>query len=191
MVSTVARQHPRVGPRDELEETPELTGNVEFNWSGEAVVDEVHRRIAANMLEMADRVVSMAEQFAPKRTGALATSIGYDWNYQDLTIVFTVGVDYGIFQEFGTRNMPPHPYLRPAINQVGPIYGFNVEMAFLNTPEYNQPVLAVGSGFRSPPGLSDRQKARVRENEVRGKRYYQHPTGNVRRARLHARRREF
>lgn len=167
-----------------------MTGNVEFNWDAAAVIDDVHARIAANMLEMADRVVSLAESFAPKKTTRLAQSIGYDWNYQDLTIVFTVGVDYGIFQEYGTRNMPPHPYLRPAINLVGPIYGFHVEMVFVNTPEYNQPVLAVGSRFATPPTLSAKQEARVRENEAYSKKYY-HSRGNVHRARLHARRREF
>ena len=167
-----------------------MTGNVEFNWDGAAVVDEVHARIAANMLEMADRVVSMAEQFAPKRTGALATSIGYDWNYQELTIVFTVGVPYGIFVEYGTRNMPPHAYLRPAINQVGPIYGFNVEMAFLNTPEYNQPVLAVGSRFAIPKTLNARQRAQIKENRLQSQKYY-HSKGNVVRTKMHARRRHF
>ena len=86
--------------------------------------------------------------------------------------------------------MPPHPYLRPAINMVGPIYGFNVEMAFLNTPEYNQPVLAVGSGFRLPKTLGARQAARVRENKAYSSKYY-HSKGNVHRVRLHARRKEF
>ena len=168
-----------------------MTGTVEFNWDGAAVIDEVHARIAKNMIEMANKVVSLAEYFAPKRTGALAQSIGYDWNYAELTIVFTVGVPYGIFKEYGTRNMRPHAYLRPAINQVGPIYGFNVEMAFTNTPEYNQPVLSVGSTFRVPKKLSEKQRTQVRANELRGMRYYQHPTGNVKRGRLHARRREF
>jgi HK97 gp10 family phage protein len=167
-----------------------LTGNVEFNWNGEAVVDEVHARIAHNMLEMADRVVNLAESFAPRETGYLATSIGYDWNYQDLTTVFTVGAPYGIFQEYGTRNMPPHAYLRPAINQVGPIYGFNVEMAFLNTPEYNQPVLAVGARFQIPSTLNARQRARIKENRLQSNKYY-HSKGNVARARMHARRRHF
>lgn len=167
-----------------------VTGNVEFNWNGAAVIDEVHARIAANMLEMADRVVNLAEQFAPKKTGALATSIGYDWNYAELTIVFTVGVFYGIFQEYGTRNMPPHAYLRPAINIVGPIYGFDVEIAFLNTPEYNQPVLAVGSRFAIPKTLNARQRARIKENRLQSEKYY-HSKGNVHRARLHARRKEF
>ena len=162
----------------------------EFTWHGREVMDEVHDRLAQKMLQFANDVVQRAEQFAPKRTGALATSIGYDWNYQDLTVVFTVGAPYGVFQEYGTRNMPPHPYLRPAINAVGPIYGFNVEMAFLNTPEYNQPVLAVGSKFQMPPGLSHKQKARVRENEAYSKRYY-HAKGNVRHARMHPRRRHF
>jgi HK97 gp10 family phage protein len=168
-----------------------MTGHVEFNWDAAAVIDEVHARIAKNMLELADKVVERAAYLAPKKTTYLAGSIGYDWNYAELTIVFTVGAPYGIFQEYGTRNMPPHPYLRPAINAFGPIYGFNTEMAFTNTPEYNQPVLAVGSRFATPPTLSSRQKSRVRENELYSKKYYQHPTGNVRRTRMHARRRQF
>jgi HK97 gp10 family phage protein len=158
-----------------------------FTWNGTQVVDEVHQRIRANMLQMADRVVALAESFAPKRTGRLATSIGYDWNDAELTVVFTVGAPYGIFVEYGTRNMGPHPYLRPALNMVGPVYGIHMEMAFLNTPVYNQPVLAVGSTFKVPKGLSQRQIARIKENKARGMRYY-HAQGNVRHARMHARR---
>ena len=70
-------------------------------------------------------------------------------------------------------------------------YGFNVEMAFLNTPEYNQPVLAVGSRFAMPKSLTPRQKSRVRENELLKKHYYTSPSSNVARARMHARRRHF
>ena len=127
---------------------------------------------------------------APKRTGELARSIDFDWNDENFTVVFTVGVPYGIFQEFGTRNMPAHPYLRPALEQIGPQYGFNIEMAFLNTPEYNQPVLAVGSKFAMPSSLSSRQKAQVRVNEKASKHFYK-KRGNVRYARMHSRRRHF
>ncbi len=161
----------------------------EFTLAGN-IEDEVHQRLADNMLHMANEVVRMAEQFAPKKTGALATSIGFDWNYDTLSVVFTVGVPYGIFQEYGTRNMSAHPYLRPAINAVAPIYGFNVEMAFLNTPDYNQPVLAVGSKFAVPQSLSSRQKEQVRANEAYSKKYY-HGKGNVRHTKMHAHRRYF
>lgn len=167
-----------------------MTGHVEFNWDSAKVEQVIHDRLRVQMLQMADRVVQLAESFAPRKTGRLATSIGYDWNDAELTVVFTVGASYGIFQEYGTRNMPPHAYLRPAINQVGPIYGFNVEMAFLNTPEYSQPVLAVGNTFSIPKTLSHRQRARVKENRLKSEHYY-HSQGNVHRARMHARRREF
>ena len=86
--------------------------------------------------------------------------------------------------------MPPHAYLRPAINQVGPIYGFNVEMAFLNTPEYHQPVLAVGARFQIPSTLNTRQRARIKENRLQSHKYY-HASGNVHRTRMTPRRRHF
>ena|SRR5579885_853141 len=38
----------------------------------------------------------------------------------DLTAYIGVGANYGIYQEMGTRYMPAHPYLAPAVEQVRP-----------------------------------------------------------------------
>lgn len=161
-----------------------------FTWNGDQVEDEVHKRLAENLQSFARDVVQRAEQFAPKRTGRLATSIGYDWNYQTLSVVFTVDAPYGIFVEYGTRYMAPHPYLRPALNAVGPVYGFHMEMVFANTPEYANPVLAHNERFFAPPTLTDKQRARISENKAYSRKYY-HATGNVRHVRMHPRRRHF
>jgi len=67
-------------------------------------------------------IVATAEELAPVDTGYLRsniTSMVYDNGGFDIALHITVAADYGIFQEFGTRNMPPHPFLRPAIEMAG------------------------------------------------------------------------
>ncbi len=163
---------------------------------GPSLVDEIYNRIQANMLEMANRVVRLAEQYAPKKTGRLAASIGFDWNAANFQVVFTVDAPYGIFVEYGTRNMMAQPYLRRALNTVGPQYGFNLEMAFTSTPHINKPLMVHGARYAMPPTLTPRQREHVIKNltpVARHHHYVGHPyTGaltNVGRARLHVRRR--
>ena len=52
---------------------------------------------------------------APRDTGALASSIGYDGQG-----TVTVGVDYGIFVEYGTTRTAPQPFARPSVDQNRP-----------------------------------------------------------------------
>ncbi len=61
-----------------------------------------------------------AKMAAPVDTGFLKSSIqasggGLEW-------VVSVGAEYGIYQEFGTRYNPPQPYLIPAAEMVRPSY---------------------------------------------------------------------
>jgi HK97 gp10 family phage protein len=163
---------------------------MQYQWNGDHIMEEVHRRLAAEMHGKARQVVAIAESLAPKRTGRLATSIGYTWDDADLTVVFTVGAGYGIFQEYGTRNIPPHPYLRPAINYVfSRTFGFNTEMEFLNTPHIVNPLRANAGGFDLPRGvLTKRQKEHIAKRLApTSKRYH---VGAVSRTRLHPRRRQ-
>jgi HK97 gp10 family phage protein len=155
-------------------------------WNGQQVMDEVHNRIRNGMLASAEQVVSIARSLAPKKTGRLAMGLGYDFNDAELTVVFTAEAPWSIFQEYGTRYIPPHPYLRPAINHVfSQTFGINTEMAFLNTPHINQPILAHGAGFHLPPTLTAKQLAHVREHLLpTSKRYY---VGAVSRTRMHVR----
>jgi HK97 gp10 family phage protein len=159
---------------------------VQIEWNGQQVLDEVHNRIRDGMLKSAAQVVRIAESLAPKHTGRLATSIGFDFNDAELTVVFTVGASYGVFQEYGTRYIPPHPYLRPAINHVfSQTFGVQTEMAFLNTPHINKPILAHGAGFHLPDTLTAKQLAHVRKHLLpTSKRYY---VGAVGRTRMHIR----
>lgn len=160
---------------------------MQIEWNGHQVIDEIHARLLGALNQMASQVVSIAESLAPKRTGRLATSITADVNPADLSVTFHVGAPYGVFQEFGTRNIPPHPYLRPALNHVfSQVFGFNTAMSF-DAPHINSPLLANAGGFDVPNGvLSARQKRHVNERLLpTSKRYH---VGAVGRSKLHVRR---
>jgi HK97 gp10 family phage protein len=151
--------------------------------------DAVHASITKQMRQFGTVIVDKAVQLAPKRTGALATSIHYEYNEQTYALAILVGVPYGIFQEYGTRNMHAHPYIRPALNQVAPIYGIDVHMGF-NTPEYANPVLAQGPTFDVPKTLTHKQREHIRQNlKPISEHHFNHRSGNVRHATLHARHR--
>ncbi len=158
-----------------------------FYWRGQEIRDDISRRITAQMLNLGRHVVQVAKMYAPKKTGALAQSISFDWNQADFTLVFLVTAPYGMFQEFGTRNIPPHPYMRPALlsNTAGDIYGFNLEMAFANLPPIHAPIVTAGAGFHLPSTLTPRQLAHVRKHLLPTSK--RHHIGNVKRARVHVR----
>ncbi len=158
-----------------------------FYWNGYTIQEDIGRRITAQMLHLGRQVVQVAKMYAPKKTGRLAASISFDWNQADFTLVFLVDAPYGMFQEFGTRHIRPHPYMRPALlsNTAGDIYGFNLEMAFANLPPIRAPLVAEAGGFHLPSNLSARQLAHVRKHLIPTS--VKHHIGNVKRARIHVR----
>jgi len=159
---------------------------VQYQWNGQQVLDQIHQRIVQQMNDLGRQVVDIAVRYAPKRTGRLATSIHYMYNDATYTVAFVVDAPYGVFVEYGTRYQRPQPYLRPALNTVGSIYGIDTAMVFTGTPPINQPILAHGAGFHLPPTLTPKQVSHVRQHLApTSKRHY---VGNVSRARLHVRR---
>lgn len=162
---------------------------IQFN--GQQMLDEISQRIDAQAMTLGRTVVQIAERYAPKRTGRLATSISFAYDNVTHSISFIVGAPYGVFVEYGTRHSMPHPYLRPALNQVATIYGFQTEMNFANTIQTDTKLLAHGPTFQMHKSLTDRQKAHVIQNLK--SRSTMHHIGNVSRAKLsvHHRRREF
>jgi len=155
-------------------------------WNGQQVLDAVHQRITQQMIQLGQTGVEIAQRYAPKRTGRLATSIRYMYNDATYVLAFVVDAPYGVFVEYGTRYQRPQPYLRPAINTLGHIYGIDLAMAFTGTPAIRQPILAHGAGFHLPPTLTKRQREHVARHLVPTSE--RHHIGNVSRARLHVRR---
>lgn len=80
------------------------------------------------------KIVNVAKRNAPVDTGILKGSIGYkigdtvkpgekgeqitEQTRDRLSGVVGTPVEYAPYQEFGTRNRPPHPFIRPAVDYV-------------------------------------------------------------------------
>jgi phage protein, HK97 gp10 family len=86
-------------------------------------------KIAVSLTPKVDAVVTKAaldiqanaQARAPVRFGILKASIQAHrvgvahWRVD-------VGAEYGIYQEYGTVYMPAHPFMRPAIERVRPVF---------------------------------------------------------------------
>lgn len=95
--------------------------------SGVTIVFDFLPEIAAGMTAKAAAAVAKAahdieagaKAEAPIDTGALRNSIQANPEGA-LAWVIAVGIEYGIYQEFGTSKMPAHPFLIPAFTRVAP-----------------------------------------------------------------------
>lgn len=105
-----------------------------LRWGGQQIQDKIDGIIYDRIVRTGDVVVAKARQLAPVKTGQLRSSINYDI-IRDVGDTFiqlkiSIGVPYGIYQEFGTRNIPPHPFIRPALLEAKRIWGFDLNVNF-------------------------------------------------------------
>lgn len=166
-----------------------------FRWFGDQILNRVIGDVEGRMVRAGEAVVSRARQLAPVKTGALRASIAWviaGEGYAGRMLSIQVGMPYGIFQEFGTRNIPPHPYIRPALNEIGRALGFTIQMNFARGgPAEWHGLLATGPGFAASKAaawkpLTERQIRHVETKLIpTSKRFHR---GNVRRARMRVRR---
>ena len=95
------------------------------NWSVKIIADTVTPKLAAFVRNIKPDVekeldaiglemVDLARSLAPVDTGALRDSIYARGSGFDLE--FGNAVDYGAYQEFGTRFQPGTPHIRPALD---------------------------------------------------------------------------
>ena len=152
-------------------------------WFGQRIINALEQRVVQGLHRAGTQVVAKAKTLAPVDAGFLRSSIDYQVIGKTLTI--RVGAPYGMFQEFGTRYIRPHPYIRPALNEIGRVLGGSIGMEFA-VPFINQPILAHQAGFVLPKGLTAKQREHVARHLLpTSKRLYR---GNVRRAKLRTRR---
>lgn len=159
-----------------------------IQWNGQQVLDEIGHRIDQQANEIGKTFVRVANTYVPRRTGALARTIDDTYDNSTHTIQFIAGsptVNYAIFVEFGTRYTMAHPYIRPALNTVGTIWGFNTEMVFAGTARTDTELLARGPGYLAGKGLTAGQKRHVKYNLKPVSE--RHHVGNVTRAKLRVR----
>lgn len=67
------------------------------------------------------RVERRAKEFAPYDTGYLEQNIMAEPD-GDLSYTVTSKAEYSVYQEWGTRNMAPHPFMMPAMQQERPFF---------------------------------------------------------------------
>jgi hypothetical protein len=131
----------------------------------------------------------MSRSLAPVKTGELRAM--EDYRVQGNELILIMGSGHDLFQEFGTRNIPPHPHVRPALNAISRIWGTNVVLDF-NAPYISSPVLHHKGSFIVPSGiqpkpLTAKQRHHV-QNVLKPSAKGLH-RGNVKRAKFRVRRR--
>jgi len=70
--------------------------------------------IASALDKAGQQIRDTAQALAPVKTGRLRSSISYEANEMSVTV--TAGVFYARFQEYGTRYIRPHAFMRPALS---------------------------------------------------------------------------
>jgi HK97 gp10 family phage protein len=68
--------------------------------------------------DLGEQALDEAQSLAPVATGALRDSLAIT-RLDEGGVRLSVNVDYWLFPEFGTVNMPPEPYLRPTLTALG------------------------------------------------------------------------
>lgn len=82
------------------------------------ITEEIQPRAANVVLEYGILMAGDAAKGAPVDTSALRNSILSESGMTG-NLMYTVsdGVEYGVWQEFGTSRVPAHPFLIPAIEK--------------------------------------------------------------------------
>ncbi len=155
-----------------------------ITWNGQQLLTDINDSINAQGVALASRLQTKARANAPYASGYLQRSIDVLYDAPGKSIEIYVGAEYGLFQEFGTRYIPPHPFIRPALNSEE-IYGYDVSMAFTNTFQTDTKLLAHGPTFQMHRSLTAKQKHHVRTRlKPVSEQYYNKGDSNVARARL-------
>ena len=85
------------------------------------ILDEIIRDAPGASNEAVGKITARAsgyaKMFAPVDTGALMNSIDFE-NTRPGYWLLHDGVEYGVWQEFGTRRMAAHPFMTPAVEMV-------------------------------------------------------------------------
>lgn len=88
---------------------------VKYNKFGE-IADDARKAAEDAVAAAVFDAEAIAKSLVAVDTGNLKNSIMSDLDGLEGAIY--TGVEYGVYQEFGTSFMPPHPYFTPAIEGV-------------------------------------------------------------------------
>ena len=136
-------------------------------WNA-AAMKQVQEAIDRKILIPASNYMAMTiQRLAPVDTGALRASVYASFNKTAHQAIVHIPKYYAVYQEFGTRFMKPHPFIRPAILETAKIWKFDhVTMKLLPAPQKSEPLKATTRGFMLPKHqpLTAKQAAHVRKH---------------------------
>ncbi len=122
-----------------------------FQWRGPQVTQEVYLSVKHELNNLGAFLTTRMKQMAPVRTGYLRSEIQFVHAVQELAITVFIGPFYGIYQEFGTRFIRPHPFVRPALLEAAARWHFSiVDIRLYPAAQRSQPLRAHASGFHLP-----------------------------------------
>lgn len=82
------------------------------------ITAEMKPKASAIVNKYGNMMLSSAVMLAPVDTSALINSLTSESKMTgDLTFTLSDGVEYGVYQEFGTSKMAAHPFMTPAIEK--------------------------------------------------------------------------
>ncbi len=140
-----------------------------FQWNGPTVEQQVLARVDQELARMGGFIVNRMQAYAPVDTGNLRTGIHERVDTATHSVTIFIPAFYGIYQEFGTRFIRPHPYARPAIIDAAAIWHFT-DVTFYLFPgaQASEPLRATTSGFKLPrhQKLTAKQEAHVRKHLI-------------------------
>lgn len=100
--------------------TVKVTTQVVYNHLPK-IASGMRGKAAVVVAKAAMDIEARAKIKAPVKTGALRASI-QSVQVSQLHWRVTVGADYGIYLEYGTRHTAARPYFQPAVEAVTPIF---------------------------------------------------------------------
>lgn len=141
--------------------------DMQFDWRGPEVQAQVIARVDQELIRIGTFAVGRMQAYAPVDTGRLRTGIHDQFDAATHTLTVYSPAPYSVYQEFGTRFIKPHPYIRPAIDELTARWSFaNVELILRPPGQISEPIRATTSGFRLPrrQPLTAEQTAHVRKH---------------------------
>lgn len=81
----------------------------------------IQREASGIIMNSALQVEKRASDNAPVDTGYLRQHITAN-KTGEMSAEVVASADYAIYQEYGTRKMSAHPFMRPAMDQEGPLF---------------------------------------------------------------------
>lgn len=93
-----------------------------LKWFGDKARAYVHRKIDAEFRRAGQAWKDAARGLAPEDSGYLKSTIGFAYDASKRRLKLYCDAPYAYFQEFGTRFVKPHPFMRPALSAVSRLW---------------------------------------------------------------------